>query len=590
MRLQIHTTGLAQHGYLDDSHRRYSGPACDCHQVPGSGSTTPLSTSESRSTKPQATSARLIPNATPTPLSISPQYIPGPFTFNVVLPLQPAGTPTPRAEITQSIYDSDVDLQRAYRSGWGTDVSQTQTVSQTSVTLKWAGSDTNWIFLVFDVAPPAGWTHGYFTDAAAIVTLPDGSQLASGTGSCNKVEVDGAHACVIKYGRPASLRSEAAVMLDIEIPKLSTVGDTPPNEAVDVPGPFKFNESVPLYVPANAPTPTPLTSDSPLPSRAYVEVNGYVDVIDARTAALLHQIPLHLATQSPFIASDAKGDRLFVTDAGWPNQSGDILTVYRTTDWSIERQVPVTDIIRYIGQGTGITASTDGRYAYVYNYNDRTRGSGPVDYWLSTYDVKAGKWLDKSVDLAGCGNSQLMAGASNMVYVHCSDTGDLRVIDPASGSVVRTIPLGSRAVSLGQDVYSVGSDGGIQVLNTTNGGIRTVPHQGADNLNLSVPDIPFGITPDGGQVIVPFGTAGEVENGTAHAFAVIDVQTGKTDRTVQADQTFNWVTFSPDGSTAFLEIGKGDDPQHFLEQIDLRDGTTTAVLQAPIAPQMVIAP
>ena len=278
---------------------------------------------------------------------------------------------------------------------------------------------------------------------------------------------------------------------------------------------------------------------------------------------------------------------MFVTDAGWPNQSGDILTVYRTTDWSIERQVPVTDIIRYIGQGTGITASTDGRYAYVYNYNDR-RGVRTSRLWLSTYDVKAGKWLDKSVDLAACGNSQLMAGASNMVYVHCSDTGDLRVIDPASGSVVRTIPLGSRAVSLGQDVYSVGSDGGIQVLNTTNGGIRTVPHQGADNLNLSVPDIPFGITPDGGQVIVPFGTAGEVENGTAHAFAVIDVQTGKTDRTVQVDQTFNWVTFSPDGSTAFLEIGKGDDPQHFLEQIDLRDGTTTAVLQAPIAPQRVI--
>ena len=48
-----------------------------------------------------------------------------------------------------------------------------------------------------------------------------------------------------------------------------------------------------------------------------------------------------------------------------------------------------------------------------------------------------------------------MSGASGMVYVRCHNTGDLNVIDPIKGTIVRTLPLSSVSVALGENVYTV---------------------------------------------------------------------------------------------------------------------------------------
>ncbi len=554
-----------------------------------SGTTAPRATSESGSTQPQATSVPAIPYATPTQPSPNPEYVPGPFTFVVPLPLQAVETtPTSKASSVPAIFGTDPDLQRAYQAGWGKVANQTQSATDVSVILRWVGSDTNWIFLVFDITPPAGWSHGFFTDAAATITLPDGTPLTSGTGGCNKAEINGSYACMLKYSRPASIRNASSVALRIEIPKLSTVGATPPSQPIDVPGPFTFNATVPVFNPSTVPSPTPLSTDAPQPSRVYVIVNGFVDVLDTRTGDLLHQLPMKLATQSPFIAADATGDRLFVTDAG---PDGDMLMVYRTSDWSIERQVPVPDIIREIGPASsGIASSADGRYVYVYNYNDRTRGSSLVDYWLATYDVQTGNWLDKIVDLPNCGLSQLLPGAAGFVSVRCFDTGDVRVVDPINGTVLRTSTVLSNAVALGQNIYSVAADGALQVLNTETGSVRTVPQQPANTLPLSVPRQPIGISLDGSQLYVPVATANEYKQGLAHAVAVIDTTSGQVMRMVEAKNAFSWIAFAPDGSVAYLQLGASGRSDQVFERLDLQTSAEQAILQGPLTLQMVIAP
>ena len=515
-------------------------------------------------------------------------------------PSQPAAQPSK----PQSIYDSDVDLQRAHQSGWGENVNQSQSASNVTVTLRWAGSDTNWIFLVFDIVPPTDWSHGFFTDAGAVVTLPDRIQLSDGTGGCNKRVSNGVYECMMKYLRPASLRDVSTTKLDIEISKLTSAEATPPSLPVDVPGPFKFNVSVPLHSP-NILTPTPVTLAGLLPSRTYVIVNGFVDVFDATSGDLVHQIPLEMATQSPFVTVDAKGDRLFVTDAG---PTGDRLTIYRTTDWSIERQVPVPNIIRYLGTGTGIAASSDGRYAYVYNYNDRTRGSGPVDYWLATYDVQTGEWLDKTVDLPRCGVSQLMVGASGTADVRCHDTGELNVVDPIAGKILRTMTLSSMGVALGENVYAaqgvipgsnfsdIGAEGAIQILNTSTGSRRTVPEGGIAALHappleqtIGMPDLPIGISLDGSQLFVPIGSNSESQQHLADSIAVIDTHSGNV-RWVEVGNAFHSIAYSPDGTSAFVQLGNLDSSVQPLERIDLRTGAMQSILQAPMSPQMVIAP
>lgn len=542
-----------------------------------------------------------------------------------------SGVPAGQPNTPQSIYGTDPDLQQAYSAGWGRYINQTQTSAGFRVTLRWVGSDAKWIFVVLQFDGPPDHQFGSIEPSSLTFSLPNGPLQTLGTSVCSRI--DFTFQCVYKYARPTSLATASSTVLTATIPALrltltgsaggpnlpvavatpeqaaraTSVGLHPKATAIPAvtpiarPGPFKFTVLLPLHTVSGTPS-----ANEPLSSRAYVVVDGFVDVFDTETGDLLHKIPLHLATQSPFIAADAQGDRLVVTDAG---PDGDMLTVYRTTDWSVERQVHVPDIMRYLGIGTGIAVSSDGRYVYVYNYNDRTQGSGPVDYWLATYDVQAGQWLDKTVDLHDCGVSQLMAGASGMVYVRCYNTGELHVVDPIQGTIVRTMPLSSVVVALGESVYTVlgispgpafstvDSRGAIQVLNASTGSVRMVPQNGVAALptapagqSIGAPDQPLGISPNGRQLFVPIGSESEYRQQLANSIAVIDTQTGKVIRWIEIGNAFHWIAFSPDDSFAFVEEGRLGAPGQRLVRVDLQTGAQTSVLQAPLSPQMVVAP
>ncbi len=189
-----------------------------------------------------------------------------------------------------------------------------------------------------------------------------------------------------------------------------------------------------------------------------------------------------------------------------------------------------------------------------------------------------------------------MTGTSDTVYVRCHDTGELNVIDPTKGAILRTIPLSSVGVALGENVYTVlgvvpgsnfstvGAQGAVQILNTSTGSTRTVPEGGMAALHappqvqtIGMPDLPIGISPDGSELFVPIGSD------LADSIAVVDTQTG-TVRWIEVGNVFHSITYSPDGTSAFVQLGNLNAPQQWLVRVDLRTGTLQPVLQAPTAP------
>ena len=47
---------------------------------------------------------------------------------------------------------------------------------------------------------------------------------------------------------------------------------------------------------------------------------------------------------------------------------------------------------------------------------------------------------------------------------------------------------------------------------------------------------------------------------------------------------FHSITYSPDGTFAFVQLGNLNAPQQWLVRVDLRTGEMQSVLQAPMAP------
>lgn len=339
------------------------------------------------------------------------------------------------------------------------------------------------------------------------------------------------------------------------------------------------------------------------PSRVYVMSGDHINVLDAQTGQVVHQLPLRLATQSFFIAAHPATNRVFITDAVFQgNKAIDYLTVYRTTDWSIERQVPVPDIIRYFGEYSGIAPSDDGKYLYVYNYNDRTRGTSPVRYWLSALDLSTGNWLPQQVDLPGCGASQLLVNGSAQVDVLCYDSNDVRTVNTATFAIAQTtsvviaqqqrsagrLPKVATATLRNGTLYVVGENREVHALSQASTDRMLTAAADTDRV---VPFQPVALDADGSNLYVPSGSADERSRGLASDITVINVTSGAVVRILHPSRPYRWVTFSSDGTTAFLGL-VGDDGKFAtsLVRLDLQTGKETQLLQGPVGSGLIVSP
>ncbi len=338
------------------------------------------------------------------------------------------------------------------------------------------------------------------------------------------------------------------------------------------------------------------------PGVLYIDDGTRVAAVSADTGKVLHAFQVGRAAQSVFIDAPVASGRLFLTstvvEAG---AAANYLDVYRTSDWTLERRVAVPEIIRYMGNvPSGIMASPDGRFVHVYNYNDRTRGASPVQYWLTTYDLSAGAWLPQRVDLPGCGASQLLQGGSR-VFVLCYDSHDVRVIDTQVGSALAaSIPVAPviAHAGIGQTSVASGVVSGNSLLIITEN--REVHVLSMDNLSLParvnevvaasekvVPFQPSGM--QGSLLFVPSGSAEERSHGLASRLVAVDTQTGAFVRTLQPSQPFRWVTFGSDGESATLGLATPDAAPNRLIRFDLKTGAETTITSNTVFPGFVLS-
>jgi hypothetical protein len=310
------------------------------------------------------------------------------------------------------------------------------------------------------------------------------------------------------------------------------------------------------------------------------------------------------------MVADTNSGRLFVTD----NSSGtDYVTAYKLSDWSVELRLPISNIIRYNGNTqTGIAPSVDGKFLYVYNYNDRTRkDTEPVRYWISVLDLSTGTFLPQEVDLPECGASQLYP-MNTRLLVLCYETSDIRVVDMMSLTVSKIMSVSpsqqrsgwsltglSAATVLGESAYLVTDNREIHIRNLSATDMDRILVQAASSVQQLSPDRlaaekvvpiqPIGIAPDGRYLYVPSSTADERSRGIASELDVIDIQSGVVVRTLHP-QPFRWITFAHDGSSAFTVVVGPDGFGRKLVRLDLEGGQETDILSGSISPGMIVLP
>jgi len=358
------------------------------------------------------------------------------------------------------------------------------------------------------------------------------------------------------------------------------------------------------------------------PHRIYVQDWNHIAVLDSDTGKAIHQIPLGQYSYNigVSLAVDPDAGRLFVTDTQWNsnNKAIDTLTVYRTSDWSIEHRMVVQDIVLYVGNTQpSIAVSPDGKFLYVYNYSVRERkGLESVRFWLSILDLTTWTWLPHDVDLENCGAARLYPTTPNLVYVLCyDDSGDVRVVDTSQATAVSRssitpvqlrsglgmIGVSSAAVMNGT-IYAVSENREIHIKNPTSpqadriltGAASTIRQTPGGRIEAQklVSFLPIRLSSNGHYLLVPTGTEEERSHGIASEIALISTETGEVIRTLHP-QPFQGITFASDGVTAFTVVANQDAPKHYgikLVRLDLVSGAETEILSGAILPGMVITP
>ncbi len=348
-----------------------------------------------------------------------------------------------------------------------------------------------------------------------------------------------------------------------------------------------------------------VASKSPL--FMYVQDMDRIIVLDLQTGRAVHELLLGGEYPSVFLATAPQTGRLIVS-------SGGNLTVYRVTDWGEESRVSVPRIINYPGYGfSGIAASSDGKYVYVYNYYVK-KPSG-ADYWVSTLNLETGAWVPQKIDIPDCGASQLFPNAPERLYIVCYGSKDVRVIDTVNQMVLQSVhsnPVQPRSgwtvtgaasgTVLNGTIYIVTDNREMHIKNPNTsqadrvltGASSAVQEMAPGRLAASklVPFQPVGIDPRGRILFVPSGTADERSTGLASEIVAVDTVSGNIQRTLRPSQPFRWITFAPDGSAAFALFGSeqvifGNQ----IARIDLQTGAETVLLKSDhLYPGFVVSP
>ena len=335
-------------------------------------------------------------------------------------------------------------------------------------------------------------------------------------------------------------------------------------------------------------------------SRVAILSGDHIAIVDIRTGQTAQNLPVRLITQSIFMAASSNSSRFFVTDAKWQNgHAVDYLSVYDTNTWRLTAEIPVPDIIRYIGDDhpTGIAPSTDGKYLYVYNYSDRDATS-PVRYWLSILDLQTDQWVGQ-IDLPDCGPARILVSASSPLSVLCYDTEDIRVLNTQNNAVsaVSDVPMqvhnvgGSNqsrvgsGLAFGSQLYVVRDDQDVEHASVTSTGVGVWTH-GVVAAQRSVGFKDIGVDPVTAQLLVPVGTPDENSRGLSSAILVADSHSGASVRTIRPKARFRDVAFSTDGSSAFV-VGDQNGNGSGVSQINLTSGTERQVFTGPVSTLIV---
>jgi DNA-binding beta-propeller fold protein YncE len=204
-----------------------------------------------------------------------------------------------------------------------------------------------------------------------------------------------------------------------------------------------------------------------------------------------------------------------------------------------------------------IVLSSDGRFAVVTNYG------GPPRRTLTVIDLLAMR-VARTVDLETYTAPHGIAflPGDSLVVVTSESTGNIVIVNPMRGTVVRAIPTQGR----GSHMVAVTGDGGRAY--TGNIGSNTVSEldlrTGKFGRTWNVPAEPeaINVTPDGTQIWVGSNATGRV--------SVIDVASGTVATAAEGVRWPYRVLFTPDMNTVLLPDLRGEELR-FVDRTSRRE-------------------
>jgi hypothetical protein len=287
---------------------------------------------------------------------------------------------------------------------------------------------------------------------------------------------------------------------------------------------------------------------------------------------------------NPFLAVSPDGSLLAVTAAvpGVGSPTGLQILLYRTSDWSLEQSIPAPNLIQYFGPAAGVEFSSDGTTLLAFQYEIPPGGTGDdAVYWLGVYDIASQSWV-RRIDLPGCyGIDQMIAGSPDRVDVLCG--GFLHEVDWATGTIENDLIYrpSIAAFTIGDDtLYAVSDTRAIfvQPVGQDDTAARELDGSRVATALSSVPLMPLGLSVDRQFLAIPTTDASDTpvtDVPYASRIVVIDLESDSIARTIVTSSPFRQITFSPDGTLAYVTLLGAEGSPSGLARIDLGTGAET---------------
>ena len=210
-----------------------------------------------------------------------------------------------------------------------------------------------------------------------------------------------------------------------------------------------------------------------------------------------------------------------------------------------------------------------------------TGGTVIVTLSVGAHEITAsvtenGRTGSDTVSVTVTANDQPPSSAS-IAYVANTASDDLSVIDVATSTVTRAIPVGDSPISVamapaGQIAYVVNRDSeNVSVISVATGTVTET--------------IGVGLSPSS-VAFAPDGTTAFVTNAGSNSVSVIDIESGAVSRTFAVGEVPRSVAFTPDGSTALVANSGSND----VSVVDVESGSvqrTIAVGSVPMGVAVV---